>query len=199
MNIFVIGQSGCGKTPFAEMIAPKLGMKHISASEWLKPITEGKDFPTKQEHIDGLTAISILELQKNPNACVDYIRSKYDLTHPMVIEGVRNPRDFLNLADMNRDVFVFLNRRPNPYRPSSFDRGVVVISDYVHWAVSNHLADKEKRVNFVYDVKELPNVVEDFVGWFQHKGWCVTCGDRGCEHSRSRSVSGGSETSHQAG
>jgi hypothetical protein len=184
MKIFIFGQSGSGKTPFAEMVAQQLGVKFISASEWLKPITQDKVFLTKQEHIDGLTAISINELRKNPDACVDYIRKTHDLTQPLIIEGVRNPRDFMNLADFQRDAFVFLNRKPNPYRPSTFDRGVVVISDYVHWLVANGLTDKEKRVNFIYEIEELGDVVDNFVKFFQHKGWCLTCGDLGCEHQR---------------
>lgn len=184
MKVFVIGQSGSGKTPFAEMIAPRLGVPFYSASEWLKPITQGKAFLTKQEHIDGLTAISIKELQKNPNACLDYLRANHDLTQPCVIEGVRNPRDFIHLVDLNKDLLVFLNRKPNPYRPSTFDRGVVVISDYVHWVVANGLMDKERRVNFMYEMEDLNNVVEDFVKFFEYKGWCVTCGDRGCAHTR---------------
>ena len=176
-----MGGSGTGKTPFSELVAKQLGIKCISASEWLKPLID-KEFKTKQDHIDGLTELTIKELQKNPDACLDYIELTHDLTQPLVIEGVRNLRDFVHLADLQRDVMVFLNRKGNPHRPGSFDYGVVVISDYVNWAANNNLTDKEKRVSFQYTIDELPAVVDNFVKFFQYKGWCLTCGDLGCKH-----------------
>lgn len=184
MKIFVLGRSGAGKTPFSDAVATQLGMKRISGSEWLKPLSEGMVFPTKQDHIDKLTALSIRELVKNPNAAVDYMKANHDLAQPVVIEGLRSPSDFFQLVDLRHDMVVFLNRDPNPYLSNAYESGLVVIDKYLKWAERNGFVDKERRVSYVYKIEELDEVIDNFVKFFQYRNWCVICGDRGCPHRR---------------
>ena len=189
MHIFVLGRAGAGKTPFADAIATQLGMTRISGSEWLKPLSEGMEFPTKQEYIDKLTELTINELKKNPNAAVDYMREHNDLSKPVVIEGLRSPSDFFQLIDLRHDLVVFLNRDPNPYQSNAYESGLIVIDKYLKWAERNGLVDKERRVSYVYTITELDEVVDNFVKFFQYRNWCIFCGDRGCSHQRGDSVS----------
>jgi adenylate kinase family enzyme len=187
MKIFVLGRSGACKTPFADAIASRLGMKRISASDWLKPLSEGISILTKQEHIDKLTNLALRELVKNPNATVESIRDNNDLTQPVIIEGLRSPTDFYQLVDLRHDMVVFLNRESNPYQTNAYESGLVVIDKYLKWAERIGLVDKERRVSYVFKVEEFDEVVENFVKFFQYRGWCVKCGDRGCLHQRSNS------------
>lgn len=187
MKIFIIGQSGSAKTPFADAISRALNVKFVSASDWLKPITGDAKFKTKQEHIDGLTAVTLRELHKNFDACTDYITATNDLSAPLIIEGMRNPRDFVKMFDFRHDMVIFLNREDNPYRATQFERGIMVIDGYITWAVTNGLLDTERRVNFMFQPKDLDATVKNFIDFFRYKGWCVICGDRGCQHLRSGS------------
>lgn len=187
MKIFVIGQSGTGKTPFAKLVGEQLGMKAISASEWLNKLSDGKRMNTKQEHIDVLTEITLRELRENQDACGDFIRANHDLTQPLIIEGCRNPRDFVQLFDPMHDVVIFLNRESNPYHTTPFEMGILVIDSYVNWTAGIGLLDKEKRVCYAYKIDELPKVIDNFVKFFKYKDWCVICGDSGCKHQRSSS------------
>ena len=185
MKIFVLGRSGAGKTPFADAVAAQLGMKRISGSAWLKPLSEGMTFANKQEHIDKLTTLSLQELKKNPNAAVDFMREHNDLSQPVVIEGLRSPSDFFQLIDLRHDLVVFLNRDPNPYQTNAYESGLVVIDKYLKWAERNGFVDKERRVGYVYKIEELDETIDNFVKFFQYRKWCVICGDPGCEHQRS--------------
>ena len=184
MKIFVLGRSGAGKTPFADALATQLGMTRVSGSEWLKPLSEGMTFPTKQDHIDKLTALSLVELRKNPNAAVDYMRATHDLSKPTVIEGLRSPTDFFQLCDLRHDLVIFLNREPNPYQTNAYESGLVVIDKYLKWAERNGFVDKERRISYTYKIEELDEAIDNFIKFFQYRNWCVICGDCGCQHQR---------------
>lgn len=184
MKIFVLGRSSTGKSPFAKAIASQLGFEMISGSDWLIPLSENLTFSSKQERIDKLTALTQRELLKNPNAAVEYIKEHHDLSKPVVIEGIRSPSDFFQLVDLRHDLIIFLNRDPNPYQSTAFESGLIVIDKYIKWAERNGLVDRERRVSYIYPIEELDLVIENFVKFFQYKGWCKLCGDSFCPCER---------------
>lgn len=188
MKIFILGASGSGQTPFAAMIGEKLGIKVASASDWLNKLSEGISTKSKQEYIDTTTELAVRELRGNQNACFEFIKETNDLSKPLIIEGCRNPKDFIQLFDPMKDVVVFLNRDANPYHTTAFEHGIVVIDGYVNWTAKVGLLDKEKRINFKYDIKELSSVVDNFVQFFKYKDWCLLCGDTGCHCSENNKI-----------
>lgn len=110
MKIFIIGYSRSGKTTLAELMAKELGVKYCSASGWLHQMFDvmalcAKD-ETKQEYIERLTALSLDTLQTDPDVCIRYVRK----SQATIIEGIRNPRDFLELFDPITDVVIYCNR-----------------------------------------------------------------------------------------
>jgi hypothetical protein len=180
MNIFVLGQSGSGKTPLSKLIGSKLGIPVISAGDWAVPVTPKA--ASKQDVIDETTKIAVANTRLDPNGCISYVKAK--LSGPSIIEGIKNPRDFSSLFDPAQDLVVFLNRDNTPYRASVYEAGILVIDSYVNWLAGTGLLDKEKRVNFKYEIADLPSVADNFTKFFQYNDWCLICGEVGCGHQR---------------
>jgi hypothetical protein len=114
MKIFICGVSRSGKTHLASLLSEELNAPYFSASGWLHEldpvrakIAEGEG---KQQYIDRLTAMSLEALQDDPNICIDYCLGKMRINRvtPTIIEGLRNPRDFLSLYDPAQDVVIWL-------------------------------------------------------------------------------------------
>jgi len=184
LYIFLFGARGSGKTPFADMVSKELGINIISVSQWLKPLTEELVFAHKQQQIDTVTNININELIKDPNGFVNYVKSFEDT--PAIIDGICNIYDFSRLFDIRRDLIVFLNRNENPYKTNLFETGLLQIDSYLNWSAALGLIDKERRINYKFDMKDLREVADDFVKLFTWRGWCLQCGGAGCSHQKSK-------------
>lgn len=144
-NIFVIGPSKTGKTPLADRLAASLGFARVSGSEWVR--TQFKPGPDPSTFLADITAYSQQELQRNPDVCVDFIFQKYNLVGKggFVIEGLRNPRDFMLLFRPERDLVLFLDYYNNPVTPTDFEeKGIRLISSTVSWMVTNKLLDSKR-------------------------------------------------------
>jgi hypothetical protein len=133
MSLFVLGRSRTGKTPFAAQVALALGCPHVMASEWVRKRFPPATFPDRQALVDALTRFAVEELRRDPRACVDYLRAHHDLGRFNVIEGVRNPHDFVHLFDPRRDTAVFLEHTGNDLRPTLFEGGLGVIRSYLDY------------------------------------------------------------------
>lgn len=103
-NIFIIGDTKCGKTTLAKKIAEKLNFKHISASQIIRDgFTGNKESPTFTKEI---TDYSIEKLKLNPNYIINDLAKKHIGLGGFVIEGCRNPRDFSSLFSYNDDYVI---------------------------------------------------------------------------------------------
>ncbi len=153
MSLFVLGRSRTGKTPFAAQVALALGCPHVMASEWVRRRFPPATFPDRQSLVDALTRFSVEELKRNPRACVDYIRARHDLDRFNVVEGVRNPHDFVHLFDPRRDAAVFLEHTANDLRPTAFEGGLAVIRAYLDYLLDAGLLPASRV--FVYRYPEL--------------------------------------------
>ncbi len=150
MKVFVLGRSGCGKTPFAKRVAEATGANHVMASEWVRsrfPLTGGPG--TRDDHIAALTSFSVEELRRNPAVCVEFLAAKHDLTKPSVVEGVRNPYDFIRLYDPRTDVVAFLENRANALKETEFESGLGVIRAHLEFLQRAHLLRAEDGVRVV--------------------------------------------------
>jgi hypothetical protein len=133
MSIFVLGRSRTGKTPFAAQVALALGCPHVMASEWVRKRFPPATFADRQSLVNALTRFAVAELRRDPEVCVEYIRRHHDLSSFHVIEGVRNPHDFVHLFDPRRDSAVFLEHTGNDLTPTAFEGGLAVIRAYLDY------------------------------------------------------------------
>lgn len=153
MKIFVLGRSGSGKTPFARKVSEATGWQVIGASEWIKIRFKGKQ-ANREAYIREITEFSIRELGKNIDSCVNFIKSKYDLSKPCIIEGIRNPHDFASLYNPAEDTVVFLDWMFNPIPETGFERiGLRVVRDYLNFLCGTGILAEDIIVN---DWQEAP-------------------------------------------
>jgi hypothetical protein len=139
MKIFVLGSSGVGKTPFARHIAEAFGVPHISASAWVRELFPAQPPADRAAFVEAITRFATAHLRARPDACVTYLRSHHDLERPCVIEGVRNPYDFIHLFDPREDRVVFLTFTGDHLSRTLFERGLEVIEAYLNYLVDTGL------------------------------------------------------------
>ena len=130
MKIFVLGASHTGKTPFAHRVSEAFAIPVVAASAWVRA-----KFPAGAP-VAEMTSYAIAQLRAEPAISVDHLRAR--ITDPCVIEGVRNPYDFVHCFDPREDVAVFL-RPANSTTPTAFERGLDVIRAYLDWLASAEL------------------------------------------------------------
>jgi hypothetical protein len=149
-NIYILGTSRSGKTPVAKMLTDKLGMQWIGGSEWVREEYKEKH-ATRKEFIAGITKYSVERLREEPDVCVKYITSKYDLSQPSVIDGERNPYDFIQLFNPTKDKVVYLDFVNNFLEPTIFEDGIKVIDKYLRWNIDNGLMDEGQYKRYEFD------------------------------------------------
>jgi cytidylate kinase len=114
VKVFVIGASGVGKTPMATHLAARCGLAHVRASAWARagfPGTAPAPTASLEERaafVEAITAWSTAELARDPWVSIDHLAVTADLSAPCVVEGVRNPLDFIHLYDPRGDVVIWL-------------------------------------------------------------------------------------------
>ncbi|MCI0459887.1 MAG: hypothetical protein L0Z62_23295 [Gemmataceae bacterium] len=144
MSLFVLGSSRTGKTPFAAQVALALGWQHLSASEWVRRRFPTAPYPDRAAYVQAITRFALAELKRDPRACVDYLSRTYDLSRPFVIDGVRNPHDFIHLFDPRADAAVFLEHIDTDLPPTRFERGLEVIRAYLDYLGDTGLLEGER-------------------------------------------------------
>lgn len=155
MKMFVLGRSGTGKTPLAKQTAAALHVPHIGASEWVRRMFPAlpPEAPAaqRQQQIEQMTRFSLDELRRDPSSCLAYLERHHDLDHPCVIEGMRNPFDFVRTFDPRHDLVVLLERRGSPLEATGFEAGLDVIRDYLRWLTDNGLLDDDNVLALDYE------------------------------------------------
>ena len=148
MNIFVLGLTKTGKTTIAGRVAKKLSYELVSGSTWVKSryVPPPGVVVGSPDYLRDITNYSCSQLASNPNVCVDYIHAHHCVEEGfLVIEGLRNPRDFTLLFRPDEDLLILLNYPNNPIVPSDFERhGVRVIRDTVEWMTSTGILDPSR-------------------------------------------------------
>lgn len=126
MKIFVLGASHAGKSPLARRTAEALGVPCYGASAWVR------DKWPPGSPVAEMTAWAIDELRRDPGVSVKSLHRRADLDGPCVIEGMRNPYDFVTCFDARCDLVVMLQLAEQ--RPvTSFEHGLDVIRAYLMW------------------------------------------------------------------
>jgi hypothetical protein len=151
VKVFVLGRSGAGKTPMASHLAGALGVPHLRASAWARDA-----FPLepssmeRQAFIDAITAFSVEALRRDPWISVDHLARHADLGAPCVIEGVRNPFDFVHLYDPRVDASVWIEHTATTLEATELERGLDVIAGYLDWLARAGIRDEAASPRLVY-------------------------------------------------
>ena len=129
-NIFVLGYTGTGKTTYAVKLAEDNHWNYISGSGWLKKYSQ-PTFSSKKERTEFLTDLTLKELTREPLIASNWIVSQLKQDSMNVIDGIRNPTDFIYLFDSTRDEVVWvINSNISPM--NSFEhRGLSIIADHL--------------------------------------------------------------------
>ena len=161
MNVFIIGTSCTGKTPFAKKISKRLNLKHISASEYFR--TSFNEKGSGKDFIESITEYSKKKLQKNYRVNIDYIGS----VENSVVEGIRNPIDFSNLFNFNKDKVVFLEYENQECGKTAFENGIEIIKEICLWSTDMGILPKENikvySYNNFYGKDSLEEKIEEFL------------------------------------
>ena len=148
MKLLILGPSQSGKTTLAKQIAQTYGFAHISASEWIKQSwpPSPEDFPHRNAYIQAITDYSLTALRQSPHACIDYIRDRLPHSGSTVIDGIRNPHDFIHLFDWQSDRCLSLIYQHCPVPSNEFEQGLVVIEAYLNWLLTNRLIQHSQAI-----------------------------------------------------
>lgn len=171
-NIFILGYSRAGKTTLARGVAGGLGWVHVGASAWAREgfardvlLAPGEDF------VAAITAYSARRLREDPDACVSDLRARYPLAAGgHVIEGIRNPRDFLHLFDPRADKVIHLENALVPGPATRFEEGVGLIARYLDWLTAGGLAAEVQHTERVAAYEALPGAVAGALAWLRGAG-----------------------------
>lgn len=169
MKLFVLGRSGTGKTPVAKQAAAALHVPHVGASEWVRrmfpSLPEGTPPQERQKQIEQMTRFSLDELKRDPASCLAFLERHHDLTRPCVVEGMRNPFDFVRTFDPRQDIVVMLERKSSPLDKTGFEGGLDVVRAYLAWSVDNGLVDDDAVKDIAYDPAYFDDVISEVIVW----------------------------------
>lgn len=140
MKIFVVGCSQSGKTPFSEYISIALRCPRVGASEFFRKTFRYSGQLSRQEFTDAITDFSLEVLRRDPDVNVRHLRDRLPNTL-CVVEGVRNPRDFVCLFDYRADRVVYLSCAETDVEETTFGHGVDVIRELTDYWVRCGLLD----------------------------------------------------------
>ena len=161
MKIFVIGFSQSGKSTFSKTLAGTYNAEHITASNWTKRFKIDKSDPEYREKV---TAASREALSKDHLVAVHAIRAAIlDSSKAIkIIEGIRNPLDFMHLFDLKNDYVVLLLPK-NVVSANLFDDGVKAIQTNLSWMVKNDIIPMDHVfVEQTHELEETQNLAKCF-------------------------------------
>lgn len=108
----------------ARRLGEALGVPVYGASAWVR-----ERWPAGSD-VQAMTQWATEELRRDPGVSVKALR-RNDLDRPCVIEGMRNPYDFVSCFDSRSDVAIVL--RPDDPPATVFEGGLAVIRAYLQW------------------------------------------------------------------
>ncbi len=140
-NIYIVGYTGSGKSTLANEISDLDGTHVIyfphSVGQYFKSLVA----PATPDYTQAVTNKSLEILAKDPDFVIKYYKSKGNCHGGgVIVDGLRNPRDFIHLFDHNSDLVVFLDREGLEAK-TEFETGVDVIKEYVGWLNSNFVTE----------------------------------------------------------
>lgn len=143
-------------------------MPVISASDWVRNtfVPDPQASGDKQKFIASITEYSINQLRNDPEVCIKYICKHYpdvESKKGYVLEGFRNPKDFLTLLNPSTDLVVLLKFPNNPIHGMTFEQeGLQTIYYSVEWFLHSKLMSECQVINFsLTSLDEINNIANE--------------------------------------
>lgn len=160
MKVFIIGMPQSGRTTVAKALCQADNFRYIDAFSWLRSsFRERKDDEKLETYEDEFHSWFTNRLKINPQLIVENVKESMD-AYPSddkliyVIDGLRSPKDFMQLFDYNKDIVVFLNRvDKNDADYKDYENiGVCVTKDYCFWLSSANLLPRERWFEYNFAI-----------------------------------------------
>lgn len=160
MKVFIIGMPQSGRTTVAKALCQADNFRYIDAFSWLRSsFRERKDDEKIETYMDEFHSWFTNRLKINPQLIVENVKESMD-AYPSddklvyVIDGLRSPKDFMQLFDYNKDIVVFLNRvDKNEADYKDYENiGVCVTKDYCFWLSSANLLPRERWFEYNFAI-----------------------------------------------
>lgn len=158
MKIFIIGIPYSGRTTVAKAILQKERYLYIDASSWVRnTFRDQEDGEHIQKYLESYHEYLTKRIQANPlfaiDNVLDTIKAYKNETNISIIDGINNPKDFVHLFDVNKDIIVFLNRTDNSEEfKDSESIAVSVIRDYCYWMSTAGLLSKDRWLEYNFKI-----------------------------------------------
>lgn len=157
MKIFIIGIPYSGRTTVAKAVLQDEKHQYIDASSWVKSTFRDQEYGEHiQKYLESYHEYLTKRIQANPLFAVNNIldtMAAYNNTNVFIIDGINNPKDFVHLFDVNKDIVVFLNRTDNSEEfKDSESIAVSVIRDYCYWMSTAGLLSKNRWLEYNFKI-----------------------------------------------
>ena len=119
-------------------------MNYVKASTYFRSTYKSNE-SDRNKFIQGITKYSQTELSKNYRVNIDFLSP----LNNSVIEGIRNPIDFSNLFNFNKDIAIFLDTQ-NELLNTSFENGIDCIQSLLKWSVSQNITPSEHIISYSF-------------------------------------------------
>lgn len=153
MKVFIIGLPNSGRTSVASCLAEQEGNRYISAFDWFKSTFRPQHkTETADDYSHAFMEYMIERLRMDPllfsNNIKDVIKSS-PFNKKYIIDGLLNPKNFIDVFDYNTDMIVILNRVDNDQDAHDYDNiSINVIRDYCFWLSASGLLSKDRWLEY---------------------------------------------------
>ena len=121
-----------------------------SAGEWAHQ-GFGRRSSNMSEYVREITEWSLKRLREDFRAGLSFIQTHHDLSQPCIIEGERNPHDFVHLFQPAQDFAISLIHSQTPITRTTYELGLDVIWAYLAWLLENGLIEDKQHRRYSFD------------------------------------------------
>lgn len=90
-----------------------------------------------QEYVQRVTAYSVDCLKTDFSCSLDFARKSLENLSSVVIDGERNPFDFVHLFDPEHDFAILLKMSSEGQMSTRYETGLLTIESYLDWLLAN--------------------------------------------------------------
>lgn len=153
MNIFLIGLPHSGSSVVSQSLTQDGSRYLVDTAPWIRDaFRKRREGELIQQYQDEYLAYLTKRLNINPNYVserVTDIMTRNDDKVSFVIEGLLNPKDFVQLFDYRDDVVVFLNRTDNDIDPGDQENiAISCMRDYCFYMAAHNFLPRTRWLEY---------------------------------------------------
>jgi hypothetical protein len=157
--IWIIGATRSSKSYLAKGLSFEgragLNLPAISTSNFFRG-GYGREDTVSRDYVFGLSEFSAVSLAKDPQCCERHLIDEIEgFNSACIVEGERNPVQFSNLYDPQKDMVFFLERKDMEPYDTTIEGGIGIIEDIVRWNVRNGITPQNTAFKMVFGDENL--------------------------------------------